>query len=106
MAELINAEVTSPLDRESLGYKIIKEDAIRCGNCQKRLITILKVIESDIKNYFIVKCPYCGDKSFKYLIMGKVYIAPADNLVVGKVDTEMPTNDTIINNMELKRCQT
>lgn len=103
MSDII-ATVTIP-EQELLGYKLIKEDHIKCGNCNKKLLTVAKVKESPQKNYFIVKCAYCGDKSFKYLIEGKVYVGAADNLVMARCDTDYPTNQTYISNIEMEKAK-
>lgn len=111
MGELI-AQVEGDVVREYLGYKLIKEDNISCGNCSHQLLTVVKVNNAPIKNYYIVNCPYCGDKSFKYLIEGKTYIGPADGLTLADVKTDYPLDsnggpikDVFINYVEVK-CQT
>jgi phage FluMu protein Com len=85
-----------PVSRESLGYVVIKDEFIRCANCNKKLLNILKVRESETKNYFIVKCPYCGDKSYKYEVSGKIYAGAAEGLVQVNCDTDVPADNIFI----------
>lgn len=89
--------------KESLGYKIIKEDHIRCGNCNKKLLNVIKVKDSPIKNYLIVVCPYCSDKSFKYLVEGKMYVGAADKLVISKSDTDCPVENTFVSVISMEK---
>jgi hypothetical protein len=90
-------------DRELLGYVLIKEDNIKCANCSKKLLTLIKVSENSQKNYFIVKCPFCGDKSYKYEVNGKIYAGAYEGLVITNCETDVPTKDVFVNIVELKK---
>lgn len=93
----------APVPRESLGYVLIKEDHIKCANCSKKLLTLIKVAENETKNYFIVKCPYCGDKSFKYEVIGKIYAGAAEGLAIIDCNTDNPKKNLFINIVDMKK---
>lgn len=90
---------------EKVGYKVLEENHISCENCKKRLLELTKVSEGTTKNYFIVKCPFCNTKSFKYLIEGKVYSGASPGLNITNIQTDAVGN-TYVNNIEVKPCQT
>lgn len=88
-------------ERESAGISVIKEDVIKCANCSLPLLKVTKFKESKQKNNYVVGCPRCKDKSFKYVIEGKVCVSPPEGLAVAKIETEV-LHDTVYNyNVEI-----
>lgn len=80
--------VDTEVEREKLGYQILQDDTIKCADCGKKLINIIKVKEDDsIVKDITVKC-YCGGSSFKYRIAGHTYMQAVQGVTI----TNMPTN--------------
>lgn len=100
----IVASVDSEKDSDkSLGYKLITDNTVNCANCSKPLLNVIKVKDSDRKNYFIANCPYCGDKSYKMRVDGVVYSAAAENLVIIDIDTVSVDDIVFVNNIRVKK---
>jgi hypothetical protein len=54
---------------------ILQEDTIKCANCSKALIQVIKVKEDPSRVHAIMAtCPFCGDSSFRYKIDGRIYV--------------------------------
>lgn len=64
---------------ESQKKYIQKLTTIKCSNCEKPLLDIAILQETDKKTTFVVHCPYCGDSSFPTDLFGVLNIAPLDN---------------------------
>lgn len=66
----------------------ISQDVIKCANCYKELVHIVKIEENDTVYEVDASCPFCGDGSFTYAITGQNQIFPPDDLYV----IDMPVN--------------
>lgn len=74
---------------KKMGYSIINEDTIKCPDCLKELIQIIKVKESPKINKIMVVCPYCGEESFWHTISGEILINPCEKIKLIDVDTQV-----------------
>lgn len=65
------------------GYEVLQEDVIKCANCYKPLVEVVKVKEDPARtNVIVAKCPFCGDSSFRYKITGRLYIGNVEGTVI------------------------
>lgn len=72
------------------GYELLKEDNIKCANCKKKLVEIVKVKENESKVYEIkASCPFCGDSSFIYRISGQIFIQAASGVTIEDMPMEI-----------------
>jgi hypothetical protein len=79
--------VTEEIPIESKGYKILKDDTIKCADCGKKLVDIIKVKENEsLRKVISARCP-CGGESFLYVITGETYMQASE----GRAITDMPT---------------
>lgn len=79
--------VTEEIPIESKGYQILKDDTIKCADCGKRLVDIIKVKENEsVQKAISALCP-CGGESFLYIITGETYMQASP----GRVITNIPT---------------
>lgn len=84
-------EILDPIEQQ--GYSLLKEDKIRCANCQKPLIEVIKVKEdSSINTAMRARCPFCGDKSFWYKISGKICVQAVDGLSIANSPVDIRNN--------------
>ena len=78
---------------EKKGYVLLKEDCIRCANCNKKLLEVIKVKEvKEMVREIKVNCPYCGDSSFLYRITGVVYTQAPDELSISDMPVDILEN--------------
>lgn len=63
---------------------------ILCSSCNKHIGTVVVTRPSqNIINEVIIKCPYCGDQSFKQNIKGKIFISSANGVNIINTDTDV-----------------
>lgn len=83
---------------EIRGYELLHSDTIKCANCKKPLIDIIKVKD----NVHVIKeiqcsCPFCDDGSFKYKIVGETYMQASKGVILTDIDTGYIDNIIILN---------
>lgn len=77
------------VEREKHGYKILKDDTIKCADCGKKLVDIIKVKEDESQRKAIdAECP-CGGSSFLYIITGHTYMQASEGRAIGDMPTEV-----------------
>lgn len=71
-------------------------ETIKCSNCEKALahINIMK-LSKDSFYKVVIRCPFCGDKSFAKEINGKLNIHTANGVVLTNVERDESTLTTI-----------
>ncbi len=80
---VIKTPVDFDVEREKRGYSLIKKDQIKCGNCQRPLIDLIKIKEDkEIETAIRAYCPFCNDCSFWYKISGKICIQAVEGLSI------------------------
>ena len=85
----VTSEVELDAEREKQGYDLLKEDTIKCADCRKTLIEVIKVKEDKNQQKIIdVYCP-CGGSSFLYVIEGVTYLQAAKGLAIDDMPTEV-----------------
>lgn len=102
-----NRFILSTLDqveREKKGYEILEDKMIKCGDCDKKLVNVVKIKESSKQNIILVNCPYCGGTSFKYRSEGEIIMQAVPGLIIDKIDTDTigQTFSTIIDLVKAK----
>ena len=64
--DAINTPVDLEVERPRHGYKILNDDIIKCADCNRKLIEVVKVREDiELVKKIKVICP-CGGESFLY----------------------------------------
>lgn len=102
---LNNWAIITPVEQkevESKGFSFLHNDILHCSNCNKPLIDIIKVKETDRVTAIKVKCPYCNDTSFWYKIKGKIYLQAVDGLYISSAPIEVK-NEIIYSTIEVKK---
>ena len=56
-------------------YEDIPKKVIKCSACNKPLCIVYTNQPSKKQNNLVIKCCYCGDKSFLETVFGEIYIA-------------------------------
>ena len=100
-----NWALITPVEQKEIekqGYSLLQDDNIRCGNCDKPLVDIIKVKETDTSTAVKVHCPYCDDTSFWYKIKGKIYLQAVDGLHIASAPIEIK-NEIIYSTIEVKK---
>jgi len=81
--------LVSPVDvdveREKRGYEVLEEKIIKCADCGKKLVEIIKVHDDPTKKRIQCECA-CGGGSFIYEVEGKTYIMAVE----GRTISDMP----------------
>lgn len=72
---------------EKRGYALLKEDVIKCADCGRTLLDIIKVKEGDIIKELEAICP-CGGSSFIYRIVGESYFQACPGLSIEDIDMD------------------
>ena len=78
---------------ETKGYELLQDDTIRCADCGAKLVTIIKVLESDLSKCVKAQCP-CGGESYLYEITGQTYMQAIDGMAVEDMVTDI--NDGVM----------
>ena len=73
---------------EERGYALLKEDTIKCADCGKSLLEVIKVKEGPQIKEIKALCP-CGGSSFIYRIEGESYFQVCEKLSIEDVPTEI-----------------
>jgi len=87
---------------EKQGFSFLQNEIICCGDCNKPLVEVVKVKESEQTTALMVKCPYCGDNSFWCKVKGKIYIQAIEGLYMAECPTVVQ-NDIIYSKIEVKK---
>lgn len=82
------ASVDNEVKKTKKGYQVLEEHILKCANCGKDLIQILKVQENDQIQEIESECPFCGDSSFVKEVSGKIYIYSLEGVVIIDSPTE------------------
>ena len=61
------------------GYALLKEDVIKCADCGRSLLDIIKVKDSTTEKEIEALCP-CGGSSFIYRMVGESYFQVVQGL--------------------------
>lgn len=82
------APVDADVEREKHGYDVSEEKIIKCADCNKKLVEIITVQESDEIKMVIAECP-CGGSSFLYEVKGRTFIQPVEGRELGEMPVEI-----------------
>lgn len=93
------------VERPVLGYELLDEKIIVCGDCKKKLVEVIKVKESNRINYITAKCPFCGDKSFKVKFVGHVFLQSTEDCLLANFDTTKKSDNEFVSEIEVIKCQ-
>jgi len=75
------------------GYELLRKDVIRCANCKKPLVDVIKVKEDiNLIKETKANCPYCGDESFVYRTTGEVFMQASDGVSIVNPKVEFVNN--------------
>ena len=74
--------------REVNGFNDLENSVIKCADCGKKLLKVLKVKESDEEKIIQSKC-ICGGTSFKVRLKGVYYFDSADNLCISNIEDNL-----------------
>lgn len=78
---VLKVPVDQDVEREKRGYQILQDTIIKCANCQKELVEVIKIKENKkIKNAIKALCPYCNDCSFWCQITGEIALQAVEGL--------------------------
>lgn len=100
-----NWAIITPVEQkviEKQGFTFLQNDTVHCGNCNKPLIDVIKVKETETVTAIKVKCPHCNDTSFWYKIKGKIYLQAVDGLHISSAPIDVK-NDIIYSTIEVKK---
>lgn len=65
--------------RNELGYADLENQTVKCADCNKKLLLLKKVKESNKEELIQVQC-ICGGTSFKVRLHGVYYFLPVETL--------------------------
>lgn len=95
-ANSIISPVDTEVQKEKVGYSVITDKTITCSNCNKKLLSVVKILEDpNVKHEIKVFCPYCEDESFIYTTDGKLAIGPLDHTVIADMQCQANDNKTL-----------
>lgn len=82
--------------RGPMGFKLLEESHIKCADCGKKLVEIIKVKDEDriVKN-IKAQCPYCDGESFVFRVTGFSYIQAVEPLSIEDMPTEFEEDGTM-----------
>lgn len=81
--------VDTDVEREKKGYSVLEDSTIKCGDCGRKLVDVIKVLEdSSIVKIVKVSC-FCGGESFLYELTGNTYMQAAKGVAIVDMPTEI-----------------
>lgn len=82
---------------------IEKKTVLMCSSCDKKLVSLISIkekVKQEMEQEYQCSCPYCGDKSFKKKLLGRVIVNVLDPKKTTMLDTE--SHDMVIEDGNLK----
>lgn len=82
------------VEHEKQGCVLLKEDVIKCADCGKKLLNIIKVKESSTIKEIEALCPYCSGSSFLYRVEGETFFQAYNKLAIDDMSVDTIDNIT------------
>ena len=73
-------------EAKKVKVEMLDQHEVKCGACDKTLIMMLKISESEEKQKLLVNCPFCGGQSWLFEMSGKYFQAPAEGLGLANME--------------------
>jgi len=86
--------VEGEVEREKRGYKLLEDRTIKCADCGKKLVEVVKVTEQEFKKTIKAICP-CGVSSFIYEVLGQTLMQPAEGMIIEDMPTEVDDDNVM-----------
>ena len=86
----IEVKRAKEIDEEDM-ISIEKKTTLRCANCDRKLISLILLKERvpfEVEQIYQCNCPFCGDKSFKKSLFGRVAVNSHDEKRIVHSNTE------------------
>ena len=64
----------------------LQELDIKCADCDKSLLKMVRSRETEKVQQLIVNCPFCNGQSWKQELVGKYYQAAPEGLMLGDMN--------------------
>tara|TARA_Y100000401_G_C8307891_1_gene218006 strand:+ start:271 stop:558 length:288 start_codon:yes stop_codon:yes gene_type:complete len=74
--------------REVADLSKLVDTNIQCADCEKTLLKMVKIGESDFKFSVLCTCPFCEGTSWRVELQGRYYQDTADGTFLGEVVAE------------------
>ena len=77
-------------DLEELFASDLKEANIKCADCDKLLLKMVRSRQTEEVQELIVNCPFCGGQCWMKELVGKYYQPTPEGLVLGGMEEVRP----------------
>ena len=74
--------------REVADLSKLADSDIHCADCEKTLLKMVRIEESDFEFSVLCSCPFCGGESWRVELQGRYYQDAADGTILGEVTAE------------------
>ena len=75
---------------EQLLLSDLQELDIKCADCDKSLLKMVRSRQTEEVQELIVNCPFCGGQSWMQELVGKYYQTTPEGLVLGGMEEVRP----------------
>ena len=86
--------VEGEVEREKRGYQLLEDKIIKCADCGKKLVEVVKATEHQSKKTIMATCP-CGGSSFIYEVEGQTLMQPIEGMAIEDMPIEVDDNDVM-----------
>ena len=66
----------------------IKDVEVACADCDKVLLRLVRIRQSEERQKLIVECPFCDGESWIAELSGKYFQSPPEGLMLGEMEEE------------------
>lgn len=66
----------------------LKETNIKCADCDKLLLKMVRSRQTEQRQKLIINCPFCNGQSWVEELVGKHYQTAPDGLVLGDMEED------------------
>jgi len=70
----------------------LEDVEVKCADCDKALLQLVRVQQSEEKQKLVVECPFCDGESWIVELSGKYFQAPPEGLMLGEMEEQEEEN--------------
>ena len=97
-----NFNATSESKKTVIKVEDLKDVEVKCADCDKTLLMLVRIRPSEEKQKLIVECPFCDGESWITELSGKYFQSPPEELMLGEMEEEEEEENFFRLTMEIK----
>jgi len=88
MTDEFDFSETSGSKKDVIKVADLEDAEVKCADCEKTLLQLVRIKQSEEKQKLIVECPFCDGESWIVELSGKYFQAPPEGLMLGEMEEE------------------